>query len=156
MYREALNNAVKQFNGDFWRAVESLIAQGWRMDNFRHAGIEEIFNESFDNPVTENMDYLAGLVRKRGAGVDWMEYVLENTDAPEEWYNLEYHEFLQAAANANRPPFPAFENPEESDAAYEAAWDHLQELKKIDVQDKIYQERLKKDLSQEGEAYPLD
>ena len=62
MNREALNNAVEQFNGDFWRAVESLIAQGWRMNDFRHAGIEEIFNDSFDNPVPENMDYLAGLM----------------------------------------------------------------------------------------------
>ena len=62
MNREALNNAVEQFNGDFWRAVESLIAQGWRLNDFRHAGIEEIFNESFNNPVAENMVYLAGLM----------------------------------------------------------------------------------------------
>ena len=62
MNREALNNAVEQFNGDFWRAVESLIAQGWRLNDFRHAGIEEIFNESFNNLVPENMDYLAGLM----------------------------------------------------------------------------------------------
>lgn len=62
MYRKALNNAVEQFNGDFWRAVESLIAQGWRMNNFHNAGIEEIFNESFNNPVDENMQYLFGLM----------------------------------------------------------------------------------------------
>ena len=62
MYRKALNNAVEQFNGDFWRAVEALIAQGWRMNDFRHAGIEEIFNESFNNPVAENMDCLAGMM----------------------------------------------------------------------------------------------
>ena len=43
-------------------AVESLIAQGWRLNDFRHAGIEEIFNESFNNPVAENMVYLAGLM----------------------------------------------------------------------------------------------
>ena len=132
MYRKALNNAVEQFNGDFWKAVESLIAQGWRMNNFHNAGIEEIFNESFDNPVAENMDYLAGLVRKRGAGIDWMEYVLENTDDSEEWYNLDYQEFLQAAANANRPPFPAFDTSEESDAAYKAAWDTLQWFKQLE------------------------
>ena len=62
MYRKALNNAVEQFNGDFCRAVESLIAQGWRMNNFHNAGIEEIFNESFNNPVDENMQYLSGLM----------------------------------------------------------------------------------------------
>lgn len=62
MSRETLDSTVEQFNGDSWRAVESLIAQGWRMNDFRHAGIEEIFNESFNNLVPENMDYLAGLM----------------------------------------------------------------------------------------------
>ena len=62
MTRDTLDSTVERFNGDFWRAVESLIAQGWRMNDFRHAGIEEIFNESFNNPVAENMVYLAGLM----------------------------------------------------------------------------------------------
>ena len=62
MSRETIDATVDQFNGDFWRAVESLIAQGWRMNDFRHAGIEDIFNESFDIPVDENMGYLAGLM----------------------------------------------------------------------------------------------
>jgi len=62
MSRDTLDSTVGQFNGDFWRAVESLIAQGWRMNDFHNAGIEEIFNESFDNPVAENMVYLAGLM----------------------------------------------------------------------------------------------
>ena len=62
MSRETLDSAVERFNGDFWRAVEVLIAQGWRMNDFRHAGIEDIFNESFDIPVDENMGYLAGLM----------------------------------------------------------------------------------------------
>ena len=147
MYRKALNNAVEQFNGDFWKAVESLIDQGWRMNNFHNAGIEEIFNESFDNPVAENMDYLAGMMPGKEAGSAWMNYVLVNTDTPEEWYRLDYQEFLQAAANANRPPFPAFDTSEESDAAYDAAWDELQRCKQLDIQDKIYQEQLEKDLS---------
>ena len=147
MNREALNNAVEQFNGDFWKAVESLVAQGWRLNDFRHAGIEEIFNESFNNPVAENMVYLAGLMPGKEAGSAWMNYVLVNTDDPEEWYRLDYQEFLQAAANANRPPFPAFSTSEESDAAYDAAWDELQRCKQLDIQDKIYQEQLKKDLS---------
>ena len=64
MTRDTLDSTVEQFNGDFWRAVESLIAQGWRMNDFRHAGIEEIFNESFNNPVAENMDCLAGMMRR--------------------------------------------------------------------------------------------
>ena len=62
MTRDTLDSTVGQFNGDFWRAVESLIAQGWRMNDFRHAGIEEIFSESFDNPVEENMQYLSGMM----------------------------------------------------------------------------------------------
>ena len=62
MTRDTLDSTVEQFNGDFWRAVESLITQGWRMNDFRHTGIEEIFNESFNNLVPENMDYLTGLM----------------------------------------------------------------------------------------------
>ena len=142
--KEQLQHMEEKFQGDFWRAVESLIAQGWRMNDFRDAGIEEIFNESFDNPITENMDYLAGLMPGKEAGSEWMNFVLENTDDPEEWYSLDYQEFLQAAANVNHPPFPAFETAEETDAAYEAAWDELQRCKQLDVQDKIYQEDLEK------------
>ena len=152
MYRKALNNAVEQFNGDFWKAVESLIDQGWRMNDFHNAGIKEIFNESFDNPVAENMDYLAGMMPGKGAGSAWMNYVLVNTDEPEEWYNLEYREFLQAAANANRPPFPAFDTSEESATAYDAAWDELQRCKQLDIQDKIYQEQLEKERVQTADA----
>ena len=152
MNREALNNAVEQFNGDFWKAVESLIAQGWRMNDFRHAGIEEIFNESFDNPVEENMQYLSGMMPGKEAGSEWMNYVLVNTDTPEEWYRLDYQEFLQAAANANRPPFPAFDTSEESDAAYGAAWGELQRCKQLDIQDKIYQEQLEKERVQTADA----
>ena len=62
MTRDTLDSTVEQFNGDFWRAVVSLIAQGWKMNDFRHAGIEDIFRESFNNPVAENMDYLSGLM----------------------------------------------------------------------------------------------
>lgn len=62
MSRKILDATVDQFNGDFWRAVEALIAQGWRMNDFRHAGIEDIFHESFNNPVAENMDCLAGMM----------------------------------------------------------------------------------------------
>jgi len=57
MYRKALNNAVKQFNGDFWRAVEALIEQGWDKSDFRDAGIDENF-QNFDNHVEENYAYL--------------------------------------------------------------------------------------------------
>ncbi len=62
MSRETIDATVDQLNGDFWRAVESLIPQGWRMNDFRHAGIEDIFHESFNNPVAENMDCLAGMM----------------------------------------------------------------------------------------------
>jgi len=82
--------------------------------------------------------------QRKEAGSEWMNFVLENTDDPEEWYSLDYQEFLQAAANVNHPPFPAFETAEETDAAYEAAWDELQRCKQLDVQDKIYQEDLEK------------
>lgn len=66
MSREILDAMVERFNGDFWRAVEVLIAHGWRMNDFRHAGIEEIFSESFNNPVAENMGHLAGLIPGEG------------------------------------------------------------------------------------------
>ena len=62
MSREILDAMVERFNGDFWRAVEALIAEGWRMNDFCHAEIKEIFSESFNNPVAENMVYLAGLI----------------------------------------------------------------------------------------------
>jgi len=150
--RETLEETNERFNGDFWRAVESLIAQGWRMNDFHNAGIEEIFNESFDNPVAENMDYLAGMMPGKEAGSAWMNYVLVNTDTPEEWYRLDYQEFLQAAANANRPPFPAFDTSEESDAAYDAAWDELQRCKQLDIHDKVYQEQLEKERVQTADA----
>ncbi len=57
------------------------------------------------------------------AGATWMETVLTECENPEEWLGLSYPEFLQAAANANRPAFPAFESGEELDAAYQGAWD---------------------------------
>lgn len=72
MSRETLDSAVERFNGDFWRAVEVLIAEGWRMNDFRHAGIEEIFSESFNNPVAENMDYLVTMVEKAVKDEDYL------------------------------------------------------------------------------------
>ena len=63
------------------------------------------------------------------AGETWMEAVLTECDEPDEWLVMDYQEFLQAAANANRPAFPSFESGEELDAAYDAAWDQLASAK---------------------------
>lgn len=72
-------------------------------------------------------------VEAQDAGATWMETVLAECENPEEeWLEMNYQEFLQAVANANCPPFPAFETAEETDAAYEAAWDELQRCKQLD------------------------
>ncbi len=52
-----LNKMVEEKNGDFWRAVEVLIEQGWEKGDFKEAGIDEDF-QNFDNPVEENYAHL--------------------------------------------------------------------------------------------------
>lgn len=61
--KEQLQHMEEKFQGDFWAAVEFLITEeAWGMSEFEEADIVDIFNESFDNPVEENMDYLRNLV----------------------------------------------------------------------------------------------
>jgi hypothetical protein len=60
--RETLEETNERFNGDFWRAVEHLIQEGWGIEAFEEAGIKEIFHESFNNPIQENMQYLEQLI----------------------------------------------------------------------------------------------
>lgn len=90
---------------------------------------------------------LKGMLRVQAAelaGATWMEDVLTECDEPGEWMGLNYQEFLQAAANANRPAFPAFESGEELDAAYQGAWGQLEFGRKLHAADKVYQENLEK------------
>lgn len=83
-------------------------------------------------------------VEAQAAGATWMETVLTECENPDEWLGLNYQEFMQAAANANRPAFPAFESGEELDAAYQGAWDQLEFSRKLFAEDAIYQEDLEK------------
>ena len=132
--------------GDFWRVCQDLVNEGWNLGDFEDAGIREAL-QSFNNTVEENVEYLKGLLRVRSAntaGATWMERVLTECDDPGEWLRLNYHELLQAAANANRPAFPAFETAEESDAAYDAAWGQLESTRRLHAEDKVYQEDLEK------------
>ena len=63
MTEKSLTPRSISFNGDFWRAVEALIAQGWRMNDFRHAGIEDIFHGHSKNYlVAEKYGCLAGMM----------------------------------------------------------------------------------------------
>jgi hypothetical protein len=145
--RELLDEAVEDGNGDFWLAVENLIKAGWTLGDFEDAEISSVFVEGFDNPVEENLESLKGLLRVQAAniaGATWMETVITECDEPGEWLRLNYHELLQAAANANRPAFPAFETAEESDAAYDAAWGQLESTRRLHAEDKVYQEDLEK------------
>ena len=73
--REELQQMEERFNGDFWRAVEALVVeQNWEMADFKGADIVDIFNESFDNPVEENMDCLESLLIKKAVEDAGMEY----------------------------------------------------------------------------------
>jgi hypothetical protein len=59
------------------------------------------------------------------AGRAWMEEVI----AEDEWdvsAEMTYNEFSQALCEANNPPFPSFETEEETDAAFDAAFEQLQ------------------------------
>ncbi len=78
----------------------------------------------------------------QAAGATWMGIILTESENPEEWLGLKYPEFLQAAADVIHPAFPAFETTEETDAAYQGAWAHLEFSRKLFVQDAIYQEDL--------------
>ena len=61
--KEQLQHMEEKFQGDFWAAVEFLITEeAWGLSEFEEADIVDIFNESFDNPVEENMEYLKGLL----------------------------------------------------------------------------------------------
>jgi len=90
---------------------------------------------------------LKGMLRVQAAelaGATWMESVLTECDEPDEWLVMDYQEFLQAAANANRPAFPAFETTAETDAAYQGAWGQLESTRRLHAEDKVYQEDLEK------------
>lgn len=90
---------------------------------------------------------LKGMLRVQAAelaGAIWMEIVLIECENPDEWLGLNYQEFMQAAANANRPAFPAFETTAETDAAYQGAWDQLEFSRRLHTEDKVYQEDLEK------------
>ncbi len=80
----------------------------------------------------------------QAAGATWMEDVLTECENPEEWLELNYQEFLQAAANATRPAFPAFETTAETDAAYQGAWGQLESTRRLQAEEKVYQEDLEK------------
>ncbi len=86
------------------------------------------------------------------AGATWMEIVLTECDEPDEWLGLNYQEFLQAAANAIHPAFPAFSTTEETDAAYQGAWGQLESSRRLHAQDAIYQEDLNRRKT-EGEKH---
>jgi hypothetical protein len=61
--KEQLQHMEEKFQGDFWAAVEFLITEeAWGLSEFEEADIVDIFNESFDNPVEENMECLKGLL----------------------------------------------------------------------------------------------
>lgn len=60
--KEKFEAIQEGFNGDFWRAVEYLAKEGWRLSDFEGAGIRETFNNNFDNPLEENMAYLGGII----------------------------------------------------------------------------------------------
>ena len=83
-------------------------------------------------------------VEAQDAGATWMEVVLTECENPQEWLGLNSQEFLQAAANATRPAFPAFETTAEMDAAYQGAWGQLEFGWKLHAADKAYQEDLEK------------
>lgn len=83
-------------------------------------------------------------VEAQAAGATWMETVLTECENPEEWLGLNYQEFMQAAANATRPAFPAFETTAETDAAYQGAWGQLESSRRLHAEDKVYQEDLEK------------
>lgn len=80
----------------------------------------------------------------QAAGATWVEIILTECENPEEWLRLTYQEFLQAAANAIHPAFPAFETTEETDAAYQGAWGQLESSRRLHAEDAIYQEDLEK------------
>jgi len=130
--------------GDFWRVCQDLVNEGWSLGDFEDAGIREEF-QGFNNPVEENMEYLKKLIKIQDAntaGATWMETGLTECENPEEWLGMNYQEFLQAAANATRPAFPAFSTTEETDAAYHGAWAQLEFSRKLFAEDAIYQEDL--------------
>jgi hypothetical protein len=92
----------------------------------------------------ESLKGLLGVQAAELAGETWMESVLTECDEPDEWLVMDYQEFLQAVANANRPAFPDFESGEELDAAYQGAWDQLEFARRLHAEDKVYQEDLEK------------
>lgn len=89
-------------------------------------------------------------VEAQDAGATWMETVLTECENPEEWLGLNYQEFLQAAANATRPAFPAFETTEETDEAYRGAWDQLGLGMKLHAEDKVYQNMVQQEQENAG------
>jgi hypothetical protein len=57
-------------------------------------------------------------------GSTWMDEML--FDASVEGLPRDWNAFSQMLANANDPAFPAFETEEETDAAYDSAWETMQ------------------------------
>ena len=98
------------------------------------ASLKDIPGESLNGMLRVQAAELAGATR--------METILTECDEPDEWLGMNYQEFLQAAANANRHAFPDFESGEELDAAYHGAWGQLEFGRKLHAEDKIYQEDL--------------
>jgi hypothetical protein len=92
----------------------------------------------------ESLKGLLGVQAAELAGATWMESVLTECDEPDEWLVMDYQEFLQAAANANRPAFPSFETTAETDAAYQGAWGQLESTRRLHAADKVYHEDLEK------------
>ena len=136
-----------EVSGDFWRVVQDLVNEGWNLGDLEDAGVVQDLYGFTDSTFEENLEFLKGLLRVRAAntaGAAWMERALTECDGPEEWSGVNYQDFLQALANANSPAFPTFDTPEETDAAYDGAWDQLGFGMKLHAQDKVYQEGLEK------------
>ncbi len=111
------------------------------MVELERAGIRSVFFKKSKEEKMMTKRELLKIQDANTAGATWMETVLE-CDEPDEWLGLSYQEFLQAAANAIHPAFPAFSTTEETDAAYHGAWAQLEFSRKLFAQDAIYQEDL--------------
>jgi hypothetical protein len=72
------------------------------------------------------------LEKAADAGRAWMEEVI----AEDKWdlsAEMTYTEFSQALCEANDPPFPSFETEEETEEAYDAAFEQLQSAQNAQV-----------------------
>jgi hypothetical protein len=79
------------------------------------------------NDLREHLEELQRMTKIENAkftGSTWMDEML--FDASVEGLPRDWNAFSQMLANANDPAFPAFETEEETDAAYDSAWETMQ------------------------------